>query len=74
MCMIGQVEIPRVMLHARTLGFTHPVTGNVEDFTRSAPNDMEQVMRALEQFLIPGGRSHVDRSPTGTLPRMHADY
>lgn len=52
--MIGQVEIPRVMLHARTLGFTHPVTGNVEDFTRSAPNDMEQVMRALEQFLIPG--------------------
>jgi 23S rRNA pseudouridine1911/1915/1917 synthase len=52
-CMIGQVEIPRVMLHARTLGFTHPATGNVEDFTRSAPSDMEQVMRALEQFIIP---------------------
>jgi 23S rRNA pseudouridine1911/1915/1917 synthase len=51
--MIGQVEIPRVMLHARTLGFTHPATGNVEDFTRSAPSDMEQVMRALEQFIIP---------------------
>ena len=51
--MIGHVEIPRVMLHARTLGFTHPATGNVEDFTRPMPSDMEQVMHALEQFNIP---------------------
>jgi 23S rRNA pseudouridine1911/1915/1917 synthase len=52
--MVGEVEIPRVMLHARTLGFTHPATGNVEDFTKPMPGDMERVMYALEQLIIPG--------------------
>ena len=63
--MIGQVEIPRVMLHARTLGFTHPGTGGVEDFTRLMPSDMEQVMRALEQFLIPGRKE--SRGPAADM-------
>jgi 23S rRNA pseudouridine1911/1915/1917 synthase len=39
------------MLHARTLGFTHPVTGKAEDFTRSMPGDIQLVMQALEQFI-----------------------
>jgi 23S rRNA pseudouridine1911/1915/1917 synthase len=50
-CTMDAVEIPRVMLHARTLGFTHPVTGKAADFTRSMPGDMQLVMQALEQFI-----------------------
>ena len=53
-CTIADVEVPRVMLHARTLGFTHPVTGKVEDFTKSVPADMERVMSVLDQLGIPG--------------------
>lgn len=53
-CTIDEVEIPRVMLHARTLGFTHPATGKVEDFTRAMPGDMMRVMHALEQHIFPG--------------------
>ena len=45
---VGGVEVPRVMLHARTLGFQHPLTGKVEEFTRSFPADMETVSQALE--------------------------
>ncbi|UVT22164.1 MAG: RluA family pseudouridine synthase [Nitrospira sp.] len=51
-CMIDNVEIPRVMLHARTLGFIHPTTGKVEEFTRPIPGDMEAVTNALEQLII----------------------
>ncbi len=51
-CRIDDVEIPRVMLHARTLGFTHPATGKAEDFTRAAPGDMNKVMQALEQRIV----------------------
>ena len=53
-CTVDGVEIPRVMLHARTLGFTHPVTGKIEEFTRAVPDDMEKVMHALERLIIPG--------------------
>lgn len=48
-CAIGEVEIPRVMLHARTLGFQHPATGEPHEFVRPSPPDMEEVMRAIEQ-------------------------
>ncbi|UVT15633.1 MAG: RluA family pseudouridine synthase [Nitrospira sp.] len=51
-CMIDNVEIPRVMLHARTLGFIHPTTGKVEEFTRPVPGDMEEVTNALEQLIV----------------------
>jgi 23S rRNA pseudouridine1911/1915/1917 synthase len=49
-CAVGQVSIPRVMLHARALGFQHPVTGEVQEFTRPFPEDMETVSKALEQM------------------------
>ncbi|MFZ3014776.1 MAG: RluA family pseudouridine synthase [Nitrospira sp.] len=64
-CTIADVEVPRVMLHARTLGFTHPVTGKVEDFTKSVPDDMETVMSALEQLSIPGEKK--PREPLADL-------
>jgi 23S rRNA pseudouridine1911/1915/1917 synthase len=65
-CTIADVEIPRVMLHARTLGFTHPVTGKVEDFTRPVPSDMETVMSACEQLGILG-----EKKPRGPLADIH---
>lgn len=64
-CTIHGVEIPRVMLHARTLGFTHPGTGKVEDFTRSAPEDMMTVMDACEHLIIPKEKKL--RGPIATL-------
>lgn len=65
-CTITDVEVPRVMLHARTLGFTHPVTGKVEDFTKSVPADMETVMSALDRLGIPG-----EKKPREPLADLH---
>ncbi len=53
-CVVDNVEIPRVMLHARTLGFIHPTTGNVEEFTRPVPGDIETVINAFEQLIFTG--------------------
>lgn len=47
-CTIDTFTIPRVMLHARTLGFQHPRSGAFQEYTRSAPPDMQEVMKALE--------------------------
>jgi 23S rRNA pseudouridine1911/1915/1917 synthase len=48
-CALEGVEIPRVMLHAKTLGFTHPIKGERHEFSRPFPHDMEAVIQALEQ-------------------------
>jgi len=53
-CAIDEIMIPRVMLHARTLGFIHPRTGVMEQYTRSVPTDMEAVMSELELETVPG--------------------
>lgn len=50
---LENIEVPRVMLHARTLGFIHPTTGSREEFTRPFPADMERVMQALEGIMAP---------------------
>ncbi|MDH4155213.1 MAG: RluA family pseudouridine synthase [Nitrospira sp.] len=52
---LEDIEVPRVMLHARTLGFTHPTTGSREEFTRPFPADMERVTQALEGIMVPRG-------------------
>lgn len=65
-CTLDEVEIPRVMLHARTLGFTHPTTGRAEEFTRVMPGDMERVMHALDKFVIPG-----EKTSSGPVTDMH---
>jgi 23S rRNA pseudouridine1911/1915/1917 synthase len=41
------VMIPRVMLHARTMGFTHPLSGEYREFSAPAPADFEGVFEAL---------------------------
>ena len=50
---LADLEIPRVMLHARTLGFIHPTTATTEEFTRPFPDDMKRVIHALEQLIVP---------------------
>lgn len=40
-------EIPRVMLHARRLGFTHPITEMYCEFAVAAPSDFEAVRHML---------------------------
>jgi 23S rRNA pseudouridine1911/1915/1917 synthase len=46
---VDGVEVPRVMLHARTLGFRHPVTGDLCQYERPCPTDMDGVIRKLEE-------------------------
>jgi 23S rRNA pseudouridine1911/1915/1917 synthase len=42
-----KIEAPRTMLHARTLGFTHPRTGAMMTFEREAPEDFQEASRSL---------------------------
>ncbi len=42
------IPVPRVMLHARTLGFTHPTGGEYHQFDVPFPADIEQVRDGLE--------------------------
>src|SRR5690242_15708863 len=41
------LDIPRVMLHAKALGFCHPVTGKPMAFTSTLPPDMASALEAL---------------------------
>lgn len=51
------VPIPRVMLHARTLGFTHPTGGEFRQFDVPSPPDMEQVQNLLGLATARQGRA-----------------
>lgn len=42
-------KIKRQLLHAATLGFTHPATGETVEFTAPVPEDMQRVIDALEE-------------------------
>ena len=44
-----RIEAPRLMLHARTLGFTHPRTGQRVVFEREAPGDFREMLGRLRQ-------------------------
>ena len=44
---IGETRIERPMLHARTLGFTHPVNGKQLEYTVPPPADMEALLQVL---------------------------
>jgi len=41
--------LPRQALHARSLGFTHPMTGEEMDFEAELPDDMEYVLDRLRK-------------------------
>ncbi|HEX4779136.1 MAG TPA: RluA family pseudouridine synthase, partial [Usitatibacter sp.] len=42
-----RIDAPRVMLHARTLGFRHPRDGKPMSFERDAPGDFREVVARL---------------------------
>ncbi len=42
--------VPRQMLHARLLGFTHPVTGEKLEFESPLPQDMAEILGKLRDF------------------------
>lgn len=65
---LADIEITRVMLHARTLGFTHPTSTAREEFTKPFPSDMERVVHALEGLMVPR-----DRVPAGAASVTSAD-
>ena len=46
-CRVKEIDIPRVMLHARTLGFQHPLSGEYEEHSSELPADMQRVLDAL---------------------------
>lgn len=51
---VDDLPVPRVMLHARTLGFTHPTTGEYLEFSVPAPADFEAIHRALRDAASSG--------------------
>lgn len=44
--------MPRHALHAKSLGFTHPVTGEEMNFSSELPPDMSQVIEKWRNYLI----------------------
>ena len=42
---------PRQALHASHLGFAHPITGEMMEFTTPLPSDMEALIRGLENAI-----------------------
>ena len=46
---VRDIEIPRVMLHAKVLGFTHPGTGQSLRFEAPLPDDMNRVLTSLNE-------------------------
>src|SRR5262245_1380699 len=57
-CRVNHLEIPRVMLHAGTLGLQHPSTGEYHEFIRPCPPDMDKIMAELEaSCVVTGGSS-----------------
>ena len=46
-CRVKEIDIPRVMLHARTLGFLHPLSGKFQEYSVSLPSDMQGICQSL---------------------------
>ncbi|MBF0329601.1 MAG: RluA family pseudouridine synthase [Nitrospirae bacterium] len=44
----GQIDFPRQMLHAETLGFIHPITGEYLEFNADMPEDILSCIDKLE--------------------------
>lgn len=67
-CQISELEVPRVMLHARTLGFLHPSTGDFREYTVPLPTDMEEIRQHLERAQ-PRKALETDTSSLSTMKR-----
>jgi 23S rRNA pseudouridine1911/1915/1917 synthase len=47
---------PRLFLHARSLGFAHPVTGEELDFDMPLPDDLQEFLDRLQGIRRPKPR------------------
>lgn len=45
---VGEMDVPRMLLHARTLGFQHPVLHTFQEYTAGFPSDMQAIYQALQ--------------------------
>ncbi len=61
---LGDVAIPRVMLHAAVLGFLHPITQQPMNFAVPMPDDMTDVVSQL--------RGYCQGTPVGTTAEPEA--
>lgn len=43
-------KFPRQALHARSLGFKHPVSGEYQEFTSSVPDDIDCLLKNLDEL------------------------
>jgi 23S rRNA pseudouridine1911/1915/1917 synthase len=61
------IAAPRLMLHARELGFEHPSTGRDLDFSEPLPEDMRAMIERLTSTArsSPGSRSDTSRRRSG---------
>ena len=50
-CRVKEIEILRVMLHARTLGFQHPLSGTLQEYSVSPPSDMQVICESLHSVI-----------------------
>lgn len=48
-CRVMEIRIPRVMLHAKTLGFQHPLSGTFQEYLVSPPSDMHVICQSLQR-------------------------
>ena len=48
-CEVDNCQIPRPMLHAQTLGFTHPLSGEHLEYSVPPPLDMEELISVLRE-------------------------
>lgn len=46
-CRVGDTDIPRVMLHAQTLGFRHPISDAYKEYSSECPIDMQTVLDCI---------------------------
>jgi len=48
---LGDIPIPRVMLHAKVLGFVHPVTQQEISFSAPMPTDMKETIHQIRTIM-----------------------
>ena len=46
---VKELDTPRVMLHAKTLGFQHPLSGTFQEYLASLPSDMHVICESLQR-------------------------
>ena len=54
---------PRQALHARTLGFTHPTTGEFMEFEATLPNDMQSLIEKWRNYAIHSSHTSEPETP-----------